>query len=39
MSNLDDDVAEILITEEQIKARTRELGRQISESKGSGYKH
>lgn len=30
MSNLDDDVAEILITEEQIKARTRELGRQIS---------
>lgn len=30
MSNLDNDVAEILITEEQIKARTRELGRQIS---------
>nr|MBC7244067.1 hypoxanthine phosphoribosyltransferase [Chloroflexota bacterium] len=30
MSNLDDDVAEILITEEQIKARTRELGQQIS---------
>ncbi|MGB9880209.1 MAG: hypoxanthine phosphoribosyltransferase [Anaerolineae bacterium] len=30
MSNLDDDVAEILITEEQIKARTKELGRQIS---------
>ncbi|MBC7232994.1 MAG: hypoxanthine phosphoribosyltransferase [Chloroflexi bacterium] len=30
MSSLDDDVAEILITEEQIKARTRELGQQIS---------
>ncbi len=31
MSNLDDDVAEILITEEQIKTRIRELGRQISQ--------
>jgi hypoxanthine phosphoribosyltransferase len=30
MPNLDDDVAEILITEEQIQAKTRELGRQIS---------
>jgi len=30
MSNLDSDVAEILITEKQIQERTRELGRQIS---------
>jgi len=30
MANLDDDVAEVLITEEQIQAKTRELGRQIS---------
>jgi len=30
MPNLDDDVAEILISEEQIRARTRELGEQIS---------
>jgi len=30
MPNLDDDVGEILITKEQVKARTRELGQQIS---------
>ncbi len=30
MSNLDSDVAEILITEKQIQERIRELGRQIS---------
>ncbi|MGQ9492497.1 MAG: hypoxanthine phosphoribosyltransferase [Anaerolineae bacterium] len=30
MSNLDDDVAEILITKEQIKARIKELAQQIS---------
>ncbi len=34
MPNLDDDVAEILITEEQIKTRTRELGQQISQDYG-----
>jgi len=30
MPNLDDDVGEILITKEQVKARTRELGQHIS---------
>ncbi|MBM4431334.1 MAG: hypoxanthine phosphoribosyltransferase [Chloroflexi bacterium] len=30
MPTLDDDVAEILITEKQIRARTKELGQQIS---------